>query len=314
MAFIKMLLSIVMGWIGALLLCLSAIAIMIAPREPFSYVVGIVIAFVGVLLMRPLIHRRRNGTISWSTLKAQFSELRTNVVELSSQAKTTADALAAKAQTSMAVAKENKERLEREAAACKAKTAAFRESLRDQCQHEPVPVTVMGGSGMNLQPKESLLLGCGDLSLHLHNPSSFSETAIPFSSITAIEISGPGTESSNAGIAGGGFGLQGAATGIAVAALINAVTTINKTNTFLRVATETSEILLHTASVDPSALRLLLSRAFVQLDATKNHRSQGGVSLSLELDRLHALLEKGALTDEEFRAAKTRLLAMPTEP
>lgn len=187
-------------------------------------------------------------------------------------------------------------------------------TLRQQCNHEPVVATVMGGSGWNLIKGEVPLLSCRPDSLHLCcNILTMKEITIPFSQLVNIEVTGPGTETSNAGIIGGGFGLEGAAKGILAATVINALTTSSKTNTFLRLATSSAEIMLHITTLDPTELRLLLSTAFVKMEANKQIKpiqsDRSDTLLSNEIEKLHQMFSDGILTEEEFTSAKKGLFS-----
>lgn len=85
---------------------------------------------------------------------------------------------------------------------------------------------------------------------------------IPYSKLTSVDISGPGTQTSDAGIWGGGFGLEGAAKGLLAASVINNLTKTSRTNTFIKLATIDAELFLHTSTCEPEALRMELSPAF----------------------------------------------------
>jgi hypothetical protein len=130
----------------------------------------------------------------------------------------------------------------------------------------------------------------------------------PFCGITALEISGPGTESTNAGLIGGGFGLAGAAAGILSASLVNSATARTTTNTFLRIGTSEAEVFLHTSTIEPSARRMYLSPAVVKMEALRLGSQISAPNLSSELRELQALLQAGVLTADEFIRAKQRLL------
>ncbi len=125
---------------------------------------------------------------------------------------------------------------------------------------------------------------------------------VPFSALTVVEISGPGTETTNAGIIGGGFGLTGAAIGILTAGAINAITTRSKTNTFLHIGTREAEVFLHTSMYEPFDLRLALSAACV---AAENCDRRG---LAAQLGDLYALHLSGALDAVEYARAKAAVL------
>ncbi|MFC0134393.1 hypothetical protein CR105_26365 [Massilia eurypsychrophila] len=144
--------------------------------------------------------------------------------------------------------------------------------------------------------------------LHLTSKDTSQNLSISIDEVVAIEISGPGTTSSNAGVTGGGFGLEGAALGLVAASLINAVTSRTATNTFLRLATLRAEVYLHFTDIEPFALRMYLSAAVVQVDALRHQIAPRGVGLSDEIAALKVLLDEGTLTAEEFQPGKAKLL------
>ncbi|HZW11687.1 MAG TPA: hypothetical protein VFF81_00655 [Noviherbaspirillum sp.] len=132
------------------------------------------------------------------------------------------------------------------------------------------------------------------------------QASLQFNDLTAIEISG-GSQTTNMGLAGGAFGLVGAAEGIALAALVNALTTRTMTNTYVRLASTDAEVFLHTDQLDSAPLRLLLSPAVVRMEARR--MSPVRTSPADELEKLHRLHHSEALTDQEYALAKARFLS-----
>lgn len=169
---------------------------------------------------------------------------------------------------------------------------------------------VLGGSGWMLQQNDIVALSIIDKTLNLQPQSSGAENiSMPFFELTAIEVYGPGSQSTSAGLIGGGFGLEGAAIGIAAATIINAATTNTTTNTFLRLATREAEVFLHTTVLDLAPLRMFLSPAVVQMEASRLKSIPCSVTISTEIRQLHQLMQDGLLTENEFQAVKLRLLA-----
>ena len=133
---------------------------------------------------------------------------------------------------------------------------------------------------------------------------------IPYSEITQIEFAGPGETSTNAGVIGGGFGLLGAVAGMALSSAVNAVTSQTRIDTILTWRTASSEVILHTSSATPDQLRIELSKQLGLIE--QRGRGQAAASrdgLAAELQQLADLRSSGVLSDEEFTAAKARLLA-----
>lgn len=67
---------------------------------------------------------------------------------------------------------------------------------------------------------------------------------VPYTNLTKIDISG-GTSTTDAGMIGGGFGLQGAAEGIAVASILNALSRKTSIRTWLWIASPYGDLRLH---------------------------------------------------------------------
>ena len=135
---------------------------------------------------------------------------------------------------------------------------------------------------------------------------------IPFTEIHEIEISGPGTTTNNAGISGGGFGLEGFVKGAVTAALINAATTKSSTNTFARMLTTTGELYLHTSQVEPAQLKIKMSQVFVYLANKARNTSGSNIqgAVAEEITKLHKLKQDGLIDDDEYKAAKSKLLGI----
>ena len=183
--------------------------------------------------------------------------------------------------------------------------------LAGKAGHEPIPAAVMGGSGFPLQAGSVALLSFRTGSVAFTDPESAAEFEISYADLLNIDISGPGKVTTNAGLIGGGFGVEGAIKGILAAAVVNKLTTKVTIQTTLRLSTASGEVHLLLTTVDLPELRLLLSRAFVRLEARR--QSPATTSLATELERLRALTESGTLSEAEFAAAKSRLLSAARE-
>lgn len=136
---------------------------------------------------------------------------------------------------------------------------------------------------------------------------------VPYSQVEHVEIGGPGLVKTGGGFVGGGFGAVGALEGMAIASILNALTTRTSITTIIRIQGTACEFfLLHTRST-PEKLRIEMSRA---LGAIRTARA-GTVQEALpaqpmspvqELAKLAEMLQAGLLTREEFDRLKTRLL------
>jgi len=140
---------------------------------------------------------------------------------------------------------------------------------------------------------------------------------LPYSEIEDVEIGGPGLVRSGGGFIGGGFGAVGALEGMAVASVLNALTTRTSITTIIRVQGRNCELfLLHRRST-PEQLRIEMSRALGAIRATRSAARQDdhsdkrtpGVSSPVEqLTKLADMLQAGLVTREEFDQLKAKLL------
>jgi hypothetical protein len=130
---------------------------------------------------------------------------------------------------------------------------------------------------------------------------------VPYSEVEDVEIGGPGLVKSGGGFVGGGFGAVGALEGMAIASVLNALTTRASVTTIVRVQAASCELfLLHTRST-PEHLRIELSRALGAIRAAKTaaahaakteDRSPRPASPVEELAKLADMLQAGLLTRE----------------
>ena len=140
----------------------------------------------------------------------------------------------------------------------------------------------------------------------ISNGSTFD---IPISLIHEIEVGGPGTVTTNVGVSGGGFGLEGFLKGAVTAAVINAATTKSSTNTFARILSTEGEIYLHTSSKEPAALKIVFSPVVVQIaNRSRKSNANAQATVAQEIEKLHKLKQEGLLDEAEFKAAKNKLL------
>ncbi len=169
----------------------------------------------------------------------------------------------------------------------------------------------VGGSWYSLNQDQKINFGISKKSIIIIKINDLLDIIdIPFEEINEVEISGPGTVVTDAGMSGGGFGLEGFIKGAAAAALINAVTTRKTTNTFMRIMTATGEIYIHTSEIEPDALKIKFSPVFVYLKNKANQQFKiAGSSIAEEIERLQKLFKDGILTQEEFDAAKKKVIS-----
>lgn len=140
---------------------------------------------------------------------------------------------------------------------------------------------------------------------------------MPYGEVQDVEIGGPGLIRSGGGFSGGGFGVAGALEGMAIAGILNALTTRTAITTIVRIQGRDSEMFfLHTLST-PEQLRMDLSRALgairvanacVPRDTAAAPASAAPASPVGELAKLAELLNAGLVTREEFEQLKAKIL------
>jgi hypothetical protein len=137
---------------------------------------------------------------------------------------------------------------------------------------------------------------------------------ILYRDVEVVDIGGPGLVRSGGGFAGGGYGVTGAMEGMAIAAVLNALTTQTKIKTLVRLQAADCELFLLCTTTEPEALRIGLSRALSairQARAGNTASTADGPVASVidQLGRLAAMLESGLLTREEFDRLKAAVIA-----
>jgi hypothetical protein len=198
-------------------------------------------------------------------------------------------------------------------ACLKERAAYFRQAKTNEgTKNLGIVYSYLGGSGYSFHQSEKVHLLLTPEGLKIALVSNGASVDIPFTEIHELEISGPGTTTNNAGISGGGFGLEGFAKGAVAAALINAATTKNSTNTFARMLTTTGELYLHTSQAEPAQLKIGLSQVFVSIANKTRNSSNSSIqgAVTEEITKLHKLKQDGLIDDDEYKAAKSKLLGI----
>lgn len=143
------------------------------------------------------------------------------------------------------------------------------------------------------------------------------QVEVPYGEVEDVEIGGPGLIRSGGGFSGGGFGVVGALEGMAIAGILNALTTRTSITTIVRIQGRDSEMFfLHTLST-PERLRMDLSRALGAIRVANAYVPQDTVAVPApaapaspvgELAKLAELLNAGLVTREEFEQLKAKVL------
>lgn len=119
-----------------------------------------------------------------------------------------------------------------------------------------------------------------------------------------------GEATRDAGLMGGGFGLAGAAIGIAGAAAINKLTRRTRIETLWKMTTAVGEITLYTDGATPEDIERSLAPIRT---ASRKAKDQPVVNatpddLVAKLTKLAEMRDSGILSEEEFAAAKAKIL------
>jgi hypothetical protein len=157
---------------------------------------------------------------------------------------------------------------------------------------------------------------------------------VDYDDTLSLQIAGRGElrHSSGGGWIGGGFGLKGAAKGVLTAGVLNALTTSKSTTIETIVKFEWNSghvVLLHNTFFLPNQLAAILGPAVARIedpsadeqaslfppDAEQDSSAEDPLDkhpgVTDELKDLARLHRSGELTDDEFAAAKARLLGTP---
>jgi Short C-terminal domain len=139
---------------------------------------------------------------------------------------------------------------------------------------------------------------------------------LPYSEVEDVDIGGPGLVRTGGGFVGGGFGVTGAIEGMAVASVLNGLTSRTSIKTVVRIQGTNCELFLLHTRVTPDQLRMQLSHPLAVIRTTRV-AGPGAVQYGAptrsaspveELAKLADMLEKGLLTREEFDLMKAKLL------
>ena len=169
-------------------------------------------------------------------------------------------------------------------------------------------LTALGGSGYDIVPRQRYSISFFSDWAEVVRDQTKDRRVIPYEEMHSLEIGGRGEVTSGGGFIGGGFGLGGAAKGMAIATVLNAITTSTSVETILRIATPHGEAFFHYAGATPSQLRLALSAPVTRVSGVRPAERPAEAGIAAELEKLTSLRDSGALTEEEFSLSKKRLL------
>jgi len=178
--------------------------------------------------------------------------------------------------------------------------------LRGESVRDALRVTYLGGTGVSLEPGRRAVIAITSDDLCVLERGSLL-LRLGLRTLRAAEVGGPGLVREGGGFFGGGFGIEGAVEGMAIAGLLNALTTRTSINTVISIAWADGEAFFHTDADVPHAMRVRLSPIFVAIDRSRSQPPRAA-SVADEIAKLARLHSDGALTDEEFATLKSRLI------
>ena len=161
--------------------------------------------------------------------------------------------------------------------------------------------TVLGVNGFPFAVGGKIDLAFGEHELHCVGDAQ--RASFSYTELAELNISGPGSVTKGGGFIGGGFGAEGAIEGIAIAGVLNLLTTRSKIHTFITLIANFGELHLHYGEMEPGALRMSLASVYVKL------RRLDPAWLESRLKILTIQKEAGSLSEEGFTAARNRLLS-----
>ncbi len=131
--------------------------------------------------------------------------------------------------------------------------------------------TVLGGFGaFPMAIGDAVAIDFDGLNMCLTTKGAQHVMSIAVEDFLAVAVYGPGEVTSNAGVVGGGFGVDAAISGMAMAALFNTITERSTTNTFVHFDCTFGELYLHTSVASPEALEMVMAPLCWRV----RHRSQ----------------------------------------
>ena len=199
-----------------------------------------------------------------------------------------------------------------------------------------------------MRVKTKLSLGLSTDAVTMTVEPGGKQSVIPLDQIRSVEIAGRGARDSDAGIIGGGFGIEGAAGGMLAAAVVNALTAQTTIETFVALETGDWTVVVFSDFATPDVVRREWAPALGPalrsdpgararnapdiaglgsghattpaqpedpsrvassiVDPSGRQAASPAEGLTDDLERLAALRTAGELTDEEYAAAKKRLI------
>jgi putative oligomerization/nucleic acid binding protein len=169
-------------------------------------------------------------------------------------------------------------------------------------------LTYLGGHGYPLEVRKNYDVAFTTAGLRVVQARHNVVVDAAYEEVEDVEITGS-VERIGGGFVGGGFGLTGAAEGMAIASVLNALSARTDVNTVVRIQTRTGEIFFHSGALTAEALRMELSPVFTRLRGKDRQQGESNGDKIDRLTKLADLLERGAISPEEFAKLRADLLS-----
>jgi hypothetical protein len=122
------------------------------------------------------------------------------------------------------------------------------------------PAIYLGGYGTELAPKTLYVVEFTHTQLRITNhPMHTVSATMELAELTDFEIGGRGLVTKGGGVIGGGFDVQGALEGMAIAGVLNSLTTTSSIETVIRIQARKAELFFFNSKKTPDQLRIDLS-------------------------------------------------------
>jgi hypothetical protein len=113
--------------------------------------------------------------------------------------------------------------------------------------------------------------------------------ALPYDRGTTLEIGGPGEVTSGGGFFGGGFGAQGAAEGMVISSVLNALTTKTDIQTVVGIESDDCQIIALCETATPEQLKLSLAPVYGHIKAAQQKATETASHSSGLVEQLERL-------------------------
>lgn len=155
-----------------------------------------------------------------------------------------------------------------------------------------------------------------------------SVAVLQYADVVALQVDGPGAVTTGGGFMGGGFGVKGALEGMAMAAILNKLTTKTSVTTIIEIQDRERDIIWLSETISPAQLDFSLKPVYAKLRVAHGMAAQAPrpapapsavappiatreeppADVVQQLEKLAELRRAGVLSEAEFERAKARAL------